>query len=297
MNETPTQRDVYHIVTDQIIAKLKEGIIPWHEPWGTTGVPRKYTTNEPFCGISVWLLGMLHYPHNLFLTWDELKQCGGSVKKGERGHLVVFFNPHTIAPAEEWNWLTKVGLCENPTTIGKLRYYKVFNVAQCTDLAIPPPSTPSHSPLEAAKAIIETMPNCPPLKSGKTVQYDPILDCIIAPHKQRTLVEDTGYCAALFRALVQSTGHKRRLHRSNDAGDTGAYSFEALIGDLGMCYLCHTVGIPPRRPRSKREYSNGWLERLTADRRLIVRASMQAQLAVEYILKIRNEKTGNVALY
>ena len=48
-------------------------------------------SKRPYRGINLWLLLSLDYPQNLFLTWDQLKKIGGSVKQGEHGHVVVFW--------------------------------------------------------------------------------------------------------------------------------------------------------------------------------------------------------------
>src|SRR5688572_956849 len=115
--------DVYEIVTNRIIALLEQGTIPWQKPWTEVGVPMNLLSKRPYRGINLWLLLSLEYSRNLFLTWDQLKKIGGSVKQGEHGQVVVFWKTSQINVESEGG--------ERPKSIPLLRYYKVFNIDQC----------------------------------------------------------------------------------------------------------------------------------------------------------------------
>ena len=62
-----TKLDVYQLVTDQIIALLEQGIIPWQRPWNA-GVPMNLLSKRQYRGINLWLLLSLNYEQNFFLT-------------------------------------------------------------------------------------------------------------------------------------------------------------------------------------------------------------------------------------
>src|SRR5258708_3599318 len=83
-------RDVYQMVTNRIIACLEQGVVPWRKTWTESGLPKNLVTEKPYWGINVWLLASLNYKHNFFLTFKQAKELGGGVKKGEKGHIVVF---------------------------------------------------------------------------------------------------------------------------------------------------------------------------------------------------------------
>src|SRR5258705_950686 len=126
-NTSPsTKVDVYKIVTDRIIELLEQGTVPWQKPWTDAGVPANLLSKRPYRGINLWLLLSLNYERNLFLTWDQLKKIGASVKQGEHGHVVIYW---------------KTSLKKDDMVDGEkekkaplLRYYKVFNVSQLRDL-------------------------------------------------------------------------------------------------------------------------------------------------------------------
>src|SRR5882762_9716915 len=121
-----TKLDVYALVTDRIIELLEAGTVPWQQPWTETGMPMNMVSKRPYRGINLWLLLSLKYERNLFLTWDQLKKLGASVNQGEHGHVVVYWKTVVKNNEQDQN--------ENKKNVPLLRYYKVFNIAQCRDL-------------------------------------------------------------------------------------------------------------------------------------------------------------------
>jgi len=67
-NQTPSEKDVYTIVTDQIVTTLEKAIIPWRMPWTEGIMPTNLISKRPYKGINLWLLTMLHYGQNYFLS-------------------------------------------------------------------------------------------------------------------------------------------------------------------------------------------------------------------------------------
>ncbi|MEO6730320.1 MAG: ArdC-like ssDNA-binding domain-containing protein, partial [Ferruginibacter sp.] len=176
-NNITVATDVYSLVTNKIIELLETGMIPWRKPWTDAGLPRNLISKRPYRGVNLLLLNSLGYDQNLFLTWKQLKTVGGSVKKGEKGILVVFNK--MIERQKENDGETKI---EKKSF---LRYYKVFNVAQCTDLSIAFIPTGEHrdlEPLYECERIIESMTDCPVIKHEEPeAYYVPALDYINMP--------------------------------------------------------------------------------------------------------------------
>ena len=84
--------DVYQIITNQIVALLEAGTVPWHRPWNTeTGLPRNLATGKPYRGINVFLLGAQPFASPWWLTFRQAKERGGSVRKGEKATPVIFW--------------------------------------------------------------------------------------------------------------------------------------------------------------------------------------------------------------
>src|SRR5258706_4696874 len=157
-NTLSTKLDVYQIVTDRIIELLEKGTVPWQQPWAAAGIPMNLLSKRPYRGINFWLLTSLNFDRNLFLTWDQVKKLGGSVKPGEHGHIVVFWKKKQSEITEER---------ENKKDVPLLRYYKVFNISQCRDMpegAVETSTTNDLDPILECDAIIASMPQAPIIK-------------------------------------------------------------------------------------------------------------------------------------
>jgi antirestriction protein ArdC len=280
---------VYDIVTDTIIRKLEQGVIPWKQTWQSAGIPRNYLSGKAYRGINLMLLNSLGYETNIFLTYKQAEKSGGKVKKGEKAHLVVF-----------WKWFEKEFEAEDEETevrkIPMLRYYHVFNIAQCVGL----PYQQYHvqqpqqvAPIRICKQIIHNMPNAPVIYEHKDIAcYDMLLDTIHIPPKKVFFSMEEFY-ATLFHELVHSTGHPTRLNRKGICQraifGSETYSYEELIAEIGACYLAAHADIVVDDFSNNIAYINGWLNILKSDHRLIIRASAQAQKATDFIL---NRKEG-----
>lgn len=283
--------DVYELVTNQIISLLEAGTVPWKQPWADAGVPMNLLSKRPYRGINLWLLLSLHYERNLFLTWDQIKKLGGSVNKDEHGQIVVFWK-HVKKQPEE---LDDKG---EPKTTPMLRYYKVFNIAQCRDIPadlIPELAKDDVSPIEGCEAVIANMPNAPVIRHKEQKAYYHVAEDFINMPKKRSFKAIEAYYSTLFHELVHSTGSEKRLGRKTvtEMAEFGSepYSIEELIAELGAAYLCSFTGILEKEIKESAAYINGWLKKLRGDKRFIISASGQAQAAVDLILNRREKET------
>ncbi len=278
--------DIYQMVTDKIIAMLEAGTIPWRKPWTDAGLPKNLITGKPYRGVNVFLLASLGYSQNLFLTFEQAKALGGSIRKGEKSQVVVF-----------WKWLDVYRPDTTPPDEKKkqkpmLRYYHVFNVAQCNDLPQDriPIITRPNEPIEVCERIVEEMPNKPTFQHIENeAYYVPATDVLNMPDIEY-FVESEAYYATLFHELLHSTGHKDRLNRKELVEPTqfGSYEYstEELVAEIGSCYLQSYTGIVKNDMANSAAYIQGWLGKLKNDKRAIIYASGLAQRATDYILNI-----------
>jgi len=279
--------DVYTIVTNRIIAQLEEGTVPWRKSWSESGLPQNLISKRLYRGINLLLLASLGYSENFFLSYKQLKEVGGMVKEGEKAHIVVY-----------WNWILEhMELGERPSDhsgsakkIPFLRYYKVFNIAQCEGIPerLIPTVTREAYPIPACERIVEEMPKRPKVQHrDRSPYYNPLHDYVNMPKKE-SFESDEGYYATLFHELIHSTGHHSRLNRSTliQMAEFGSepYSHEELVAEIGACYLEFKTGIIDKEFEQSAAYINGWLAKLRNDRKFIVSASSHAQKAADFIL-------------
>lgn len=287
MHDKTQHTDVYSIVTNRIIEHLEKGVVPWQKPWTDAGLPKNLITGKNYRGINVWLLNTLNYQQNSFLTFKQVKELGGYVKKGEKAQEVIF-----------WKWIEK----ENKETketerVPLLRYYTVFNIAQCEGIPkdkLPPVIEKNNNPIKACEKIISEMPKLPNIRhKEQSAYYNKMHDYVNMP-KLETFTSSEHYYGTLFHELVHSTGHNERLNRKELTKSSGFrsedYAVEELTAEMGASYLKSYAGIPIEQLENNVAYIKGWLERLKNDKRFIVHASTQAQKATDYILNIKNEE-------
>jgi antirestriction protein ArdC len=286
--------DIYQLVTDLIIVLLSKGIVPWRKPWKDAGIPMNLQSKRPYKGINLWLLNALGYEKNYFLTFDQVKNLGGSVNKDEKGHMVVFWKHVEKKPQE----LDSNG---KPVTTPMLRYYKVFNISQCRDIPtslipVVDDSVEELDPVHECEAILNTMSDIPQISfKGKAAAYYNVeLDEITLP-KMKDFKTNHGYYATLFHELVHATGHTKRLNRKTLVDrvpfGTECYAQEELVAEMGSAYLCQFTGILQPELTNTVAYLDNWLGVLKNDKKFIIAASGYAQRAVEFILNSKADDT------
>jgi antirestriction protein ArdC len=281
--------DVYQAVTDQIIEVMKRGICPWKQPWKATGGSPRNIRGRQYRGINALLLAMQsavsNWANPVYLTFNQAKGLGGTVRKGERSSMVVLWkstvpreyadNPQACPPGDR-RWL--------------LRYYRVFNASQVDGLpaqGLPAIQDNHLSPIAACEALVAGMPQRPMIReSSQGAYYFPEKDEVAMP-PLRSFDTADAYYSTLFHELAHSTGHPSRLARPDAfAGHFGSHSYakEELVAELGAAFLCARVGIAPTTLENSAAYLAHWLKRLREDKRLVITAASAAQRAADFIL-------------
>ena len=125
---------IYETVTNQIIAELEAGAIPWTQPWKNQrrgGVmPLNAATGRPYSGINIPILWhavrVNAYPSHEWMTFKQAVEKKACIKKGSKGTMVVF-TKRIVRDKED-----------ERASISMLKTYHVFNVEQIEGL-------PDHS--------------------------------------------------------------------------------------------------------------------------------------------------------
>lgn len=294
-----TKRDIYQEITNRIIEGLEKGIVPWKSGLIMGDLPLNLSTKNHYHGINTLLLLLDGYFNKrtspYYATFKQVEALGGKVKKGAKGTEIVFFS-YIIKNIEsgrqittaEFNALTEEAR-ENYEVSSYLKSYYVFNVEQTEGLTIPEMESPSvfNSTIEACEAIIYGYEDIPKIKlAGIQPCYLPVLDRIECPAIDH-FVNSEAYYAALFHELIHSTGHRSRLDREGVTNISSRgieiYSFEELIAEIGASFLCGMTRILPTQIENSISYIDGWLKELKNDKKLIFKASAEAQKAVNYM--------------
>ncbi len=328
--------EIYQYITDLMLNTIKEvGHLPWQKEWKESSLANgsealNWKTKKKYRGINYFLLNFQEaivdgkivmvprkFTNPYFLTFNQIKESGGVLKKGSKGTRIVYFTrlykydqaePElsfgTYSFPKMVSWLkknrSKISLLNSfsaesiaaQNAIPILKYYNVFSAedVEGVEWEIPePPKRTEAEKIESADAIIDKMPKAPKIShGGGRAYYMPTADYIQMPNKE-DFRKVFGYYSTLFHEMVHSTGHHNRLDRDMKGGkQTKAYAFEELIAEMGAVYLCAESGILFETRDNSAKYLRGWNNRLVKnmeeDNRFFFRAASQAQAASDFIL-------------
>jgi len=286
--------EIYQIVTDRIISGLKLGKIAWKKTWRGGDIPKNFVTKKTYKGINVlilWYSMMINnYTMPYFLTFKQVSDLKGKVKKGSKSELIVY-----------WQWIEgkeeKFNKVKNQWEKVKypfLRYYRVFNIEQTEGINLDKLAIPiqDFKQIKNAENFIKDYQSKPPIQHGNfPACYAPLEDIVYMPlEKNFDTSED--YYSTLFHELIHSTGHKDRLNRDSVVNTDGfgehKYSKEELIAEIGTAFICAITGISNNKlEENQQAYINNWIASLENDPSMIIEASAKAQKALNYIQGIK----------
>ena len=294
MSENGTVK-IYQVITDQIIAALEKGVVPWQQPWkGRAQFPRNAKSGKPYRGVNVFILhfkGIANgYTSPLWMSYKQAVDLGGKVKPGEKGTPVTFWKPFEIADETAKSGKKRIMM---------IRYYTVFNYEQTEGVKLPkkmaelnkPVQVNEFTPIEEAQRIIEEYVSNggPKIKHGGSgAFYVPDLDVITLPD-QESFKDADHYYSTAFHECGHSTGHESRLKRTGVLKHAGfgspTYSEEELVAEMTAAFLNGEAGLSGNAIiDDNAAYLGHWLSVLKANPKLIVQIAGQAQKAADHIM-------------
>lgn len=280
MKTTTEKKDLYAMINNMILEKLQRGIAPWRQTWNDFGPARNYVNKKAYRGINALLLNNLDYEYPLYMTFLQVKELGGFIKKGSKSIEVIY-------------WKTLEYENDDKTKrVPFLRYYNVFNVECVEGVKLKLPTKYVNDPIEHCEKIINEMPSKPMVEhGGDEPHYNCREDKVTVPHRDNFLSSEE-YYATLFHELAHSTGHESRLGRENcmkpSVYGSREYCKEELVAEIATSFLCGEAGIESATLANSAAYIHFWNTRLTdilkEDSKALVRASALAQKAADFIL-------------
>lgn len=298
--EKNKRNNIYQMVTDRVIEQLKKGIIPWHRPWTGTAGTINYVTRKPYSLLNQMLLGR----EGEWITFKQLKQLGGSIKKGAKAGLVAFYGKYTYTKEEtEEKEDGEEATVAKEYTIPVLRYYKVFHISDCKGIESKMESKPvtvASEPIERAEEIINSYVERQEGLKFKNDEpsnrafYRPSDDLVVVPMLSQYSVTEE-YYSTVFHEFTHSTMTESRCNRKKGnkmtAYGSADYSREELVAELGSTMLCTIAELNSEKAfKNSVAYIQGWLQALANDNKMIVWAASRAERAARYII---GKKGGN----
>lgn len=277
-------------ITQEIIARLESGTKPWIKPW--RGVPVSHPLRAcgiPYRGMNVFWLWMVAdmcgYASPFWMTYNQAKELGAQVRKGEKSTIAIFYKSYTKE-------------VEAPETGEKtdesrrvLKAYPVFNADQVEGLPerFHPAATLEVVEPEGRQAELDSFfARIPAVlrHQGDEAYYEPVADRVTMPPAHLFSGFDH-YYATLAHELSHWTGHASRLDRNlKNRFGSAAYAAEELIAELSSAMLGAELGLPVTHLDSHASYIEHWLKLLKQDDRAILTAAAKAEEASRLLLRL-----------
>lgn len=272
--------DTYQIITDRIVSLLESGTCPWRRPWNKLNAfPANYTSGRSYHGLNFLLLSVIGHELPYYLTFKQVSELGGTVKKGSRGLPITY-----------WQLLkskTETKADGTPKTFPLLKYYTVFNATQIEGIefpAVPSRTGTDFNPIATAEAVVAGFKG-PTIEHGyNRACYSSSTDVLKMP-SPGSFDSPEHYYATLFHELGHATGHASRMNRKlGNAFGSEDYSKEELIAEMTSAFLSAHCGIDNSTTEQSAAYLASWVKALKGDPKLVVTAASAAQRAANLIL-------------
>lgn len=282
--------DIYQQVTNAIVEMIEAGKtgdgITWAQD-AAKGMPYNFKTSAAYRGINTLILWNAArsngYSSNAWMTYKQAAEMGGTVRKGEKGELCVFFKMLEVTDKET----------EEEKEIPMASPFWVFNLDQIDGIEKPSVNTIRNDweQVEAAETILKAS-GAKIVEQGQKAFYRPSTDEITMPERARFADAKDFYSVALHE-LTHWTGAKHRLNR-DFSGRFGseAYAFEELVAELGSAFLNAEIGFVASQIPNHASYIDSWLKVLKNDKRAIFTASSQASKAHNYIMSFSQQQAA-----
>lgn len=303
MNEKNNQKfNLYQHITDKIIQALEKGVGPWIRPWDDSGVQfglhRNAVSDHVYRGINVLLLNLVAfekgYTDPRWVTFNDAKKLGGYINRGEKHTKILFWK--FLELKDKTRDVSDADGIESKKVIPLLRFYRVFNVAQCSNLNLKEIPKPDEEIIEGdINNLAETILSLPTIRYGGTkAAYYPSHDFIQMPPKQ-SFESLNHFFSVGFHETVHWTGNESRLNRTfgKRFGDS-QYAFEELVAEIGSAFLGGYAGLPFSEMRHP-EYIQSWISKMRQDNRAIFTACRMAQEATDFVLEKARIRTADEA--
>jgi len=287
-------KDLYTEITNEIIAQLEQGIIPWQKPWtGAADGAISYSTGKPYSLINQMLL---RKPGE-YITFNQCKAAGGHVKKGAKAKFVVFWKVYQKQDTDE-NGQPLFNEDGSPKTknLPVLRYFQVFHLDDCEGIEPKWNSEPAKiadPDAEADRVFSEYLQREGIQFEQDTASdrafYSPARDLIHLPLMNQ-FTQTAEYYSTAFHEATHSTGHTSRLNRFTGSAAAAAfgseeYSKEELVAEIGAAAILSRLQLRTDSSfRNSAAYIQSWLRVLKNDKKMIVSAAARAEKAVALIM-------------
>lgn len=284
------QADYHKQVAQEIIDMLEKGTAPWQKPWtaAMSMIPHNGVSKRRYHGMNalrLMYIGMERkYGDPRWMTFKQIQEQGGKVRKGEKGTVVTYWKFTTKVKDEDGNEIERQ--LDHPVPFRST----VFNAAQCDNLPELKLPEQKWTAVERAEHIMKATGVPIYHDQSNSNFYSPKLDEIHLTPKG-CFPDNEAYYSTVLHELGHSTGHESRLNRdiTNKFGSE-AYAQEELRAEIASYMLCSELGIANAAANEQHAaYVGSWIKALKNDPTEIFRAAKDADAICEFLYEREKE--------
>lgn len=290
MTKQEFENKVFDKYAEMIIKELEGKVKDWSKPWSFTGsgmMPINVKSGKNYNGVNVMLLLLLtadnQYSAPVYGTFQQFKQLGVSVKKGEKSFPVFLSCPSFYdkdgnkITSEQFDAMSREEKQECKKYINS-KVFAEFNIDQ-TDMKESAPGlykkfTEKPEPTKNDNEIY------PPLADmiakdtwyckisevyGNDAYYSISKDEIVLPERAQ-FKDGMAFSATCFHEMAHSTGAEKRLARLKPAKfGSKEYAKEELVAELTAAIVCCKIGYEKNVKEDSTAYIGSWLKTMKED--------------------------------
>lgn len=304
-DQTPRRFYINKYLSDQFVAHIGDGLIPWRRPWIGKVPLQNGVSGHQYQGLNIFQLTLASIQNDFrqpyWLTWNQVHKLGGEIlpEHKRNGTMYVFYKDHPIKEKVQVEDPETGELVEEEVEkrIPLLRYGTLYNIAQCKNIRIS--DLPAYGAAERIEqpndedlaqlaidflAQSSEIPEIAFSDEATEAHYDARAGKLVTPPHIK-LETDEDFAFGLFKAAVSAVSLANRPIFQDRALDQ---EHQEIVREIGAGLLCGKIGIRP--PQTVDEESvQRWVGALNREPRLLVRAAGQAQKAVTIVSGIQEK--------
>lgn len=289
---------------DTLLSCIEHNSQAWEKGWINldSAIPFNAISNKSYNGVNalyLYLVGQKNgYADPRWVTFNQAKELGASIKKGEKGSDIFFWSKYDKATKKPYTDDTVKGMSEEETrqyldenVCRVLKYYTVFNAEQCDKFPEYDLSARGMSDVERAKTnskldkIINNSAAQIFADGEDHAYYKLSTDTIHVPKWKAFNTMNDAY-ATILHEIAHSTGHPLRLNRNlSETFGSNEYAIEELRAELSSVFMQIEMGItlPGAQVANHGAYLKSWLEVVKNDHSIFYNAAKDAGKITDYI--------------
>lgn len=282
-----TITDNYKEMANTLAELIEKNEAPWQRVWeGFNQFPHNAKTTKDYSGINLMNLMAVGlkkgYSDTRWVTFAQAKELKASVKKGEKGTPIIYFQDRKKVKELDENGEEIENEVKTKRPIIKRSI--VFNTEQCEN--IPPLEIKKidFNPIEKAEEILKNCGAKIEHKTSNRAYYNQATDIIVLPHQEQFHSSEEYYRTALHE-VGHWTGHKSRNNRDL-SGEFGSESYarEELVAEITSFLVGVECGLGHIPNENNVAYIKSWSEKIKNDPSYLIKAIKDADKASKLIL-------------